>query len=37
VNDDAIPFYRKLGMKESKDVMEKANIDWTPFEVGKDD
>lgn len=37
VNDGAIPFYRKLGMKESKDVMEKANIDWTPFEVGKDD
>lgn len=37
VNDGAIPFYRKLGMKESKDVMEKANIDWTPFEVGKED
>lgn len=37
VNDGAIPFYRKLGMKESKDVMEKANIEWTPFEVGKDD
>lgn len=36
VNDNAIPFYRKLGMKESKDVMEKADIDWTPFEVGDD-
>lgn len=37
VNDGAMPFYRKLGMKESKDVMEKANIEWTPFEVGKED
>lgn len=37
VNDKAIPFYEKLGMKKSGDVMEKANIDWTPFEVGKDD
>jgi GNAT superfamily N-acetyltransferase len=37
VNDKAIPFYEKLGMKKSVEVMEKANIDWTPFEVGKDD
>lgn len=37
VNDKAIPFYTKLGMRKSDDVMEKANIDWTPFEVGKDD
>jgi ribosomal protein S18 acetylase RimI-like enzyme len=37
VNDKAIPFYEKLGMRKSGDVMEKANIDWTPFEVGKDD
>lgn len=37
VNDKAIPFYEKLGMKKSGDVMEKANIDWTPFEVGKED
>lgn len=37
VNDKAIPFYEKLGMRKSDDVMEKANIDWTPFEVGKDD
>ncbi|HRQ23644.1 MAG TPA: GNAT family N-acetyltransferase [Anaerolineales bacterium] len=36
VNDKAIPFYEKLGMRKSDDVMEKANIDWTPFEVGKD-
>lgn len=37
VNDKAIPFYEKLGMKKSVEVMEKVNIDWTPFEVGKDD
>lgn len=37
VNDKAIPFYEKLGMKKSVEVMEKANIDWTPFEVGKED
>jgi ribosomal protein S18 acetylase RimI-like enzyme len=37
VNDKAIPFYEKMGMRKSDDVMEKANIDWTPFEVGKDD
>ncbi|MBM4428448.1 MAG: GNAT family N-acetyltransferase [Chloroflexi bacterium] len=37
VNDKAILFYEKLGMRKSDDVMEKANIDWTPFEVGKED
>jgi ribosomal protein S18 acetylase RimI-like enzyme len=37
VNDKAIPFYEKLGMRKSGDVMEKANIDWTSFEVGKED
>lgn len=37
VNDKAIPFYEKMGMKKSVEVMEKANIDWTSFEVGKDD
>jgi ribosomal protein S18 acetylase RimI-like enzyme len=37
VNDKAIPFYEKMGMRKSDDVMEKANIDWTPFEVGKDE
>lgn len=36
VNDKAIPFYEKLGMKKSVEVMEKANIDWTSFEVGKE-
>jgi len=37
VNDKAIPFYEKLGMKKSSDVMEKTNIDWTPFEVGREE
>ncbi|MDP1548195.1 MAG: GNAT family N-acetyltransferase [Anaerolineales bacterium] len=37
VNDKAIPFYEKMGMRKSDDVMEKANIEWTSFEVGKDD
>ena len=36
VNDDAIPFYEKLGMKPSADIFAKWNIEWTSFEVGKD-
>lgn len=36
VNDDAIPFYEKLGMKQSSDIFAKWNVDWTSFEVGKD-
>jgi ribosomal protein S18 acetylase RimI-like enzyme len=32
-NDNAIPFYEKLGMKKSKDVMEYSNIEWTGFTV----
>jgi GNAT superfamily N-acetyltransferase len=32
-NEDAIPFYRKIGMRESKDMMEKTNIEWTEFVV----
>ncbi|MCR5231516.1 MAG: GNAT family N-acetyltransferase [Acholeplasmatales bacterium] len=32
-NDGAIPFYQKLGMKKSDDVMEYNHIDWTPFKV----
>jgi GNAT superfamily N-acetyltransferase len=36
VNDDAIPFYEKLGMKQSSDIFAKWNIDWTSFEVGVD-
>jgi GNAT superfamily N-acetyltransferase len=34
VNDDAIPFYDKLGLKPSSDLFAKWNIEWTPFEVG---
>ena len=36
VNDDAIPFYEKLGLKPTPDLFSKWNIDWTSFEVGKD-
>jgi len=32
-NDSAIPFYEKLGMKRSEDVMEYNHIEWTPFTV----
>lgn len=30
-NDKAMPFYEKLGMKQSSDVMEYNRVDWTPF------
>ncbi|MBD1877054.1 GNAT family N-acetyltransferase [Nodosilinea sp. FACHB-131] len=36
VNDEAIPFYNKLGMKQCSDIFAKWNIEWTSFEVGKD-
>jgi GNAT superfamily N-acetyltransferase len=36
VNEDAIPFYEKLGMKRSANIFAKWNIEWTSFEVGKD-
>ena len=32
-NDNAIPFYRKLGMELSVDVMQYNKIEWTPFTV----
>ena len=32
-NDKALPFYEKLGMKKSTDVMEYCKIDWTEFTV----
>lgn len=32
-NDKAIPFYEKLGMKKSCDVMEYCKADWTSFVV----
>lgn len=32
-NDEAIPFYEKLGMKRSADVMEYCRAEWTGFKV----
>lgn len=32
-NEDAIPFYEKIGMKKADDVMQYSNIEWTPFIV----
>ncbi len=33
-NDDAVPFYEKIGMRRSNDVMEKDRVRWTDFTVG---
>ncbi|GEN49418.1 GNAT family N-acetyltransferase [Alkalibacterium pelagium] len=32
-NEDAVPFYERIGMEEANDVMEYSHIDWTPFKV----
>lgn len=32
-NDNAIPFYEKLGMEKADDVMQYNKIDWTEFTV----
>lgn len=32
-NEDAIPFYEKLGMEKSDDVMQYNKIEWTGFVV----
>ena len=32
-NGDAIPFYEKLGMEKSNEVMQYNHIDWTDFRV----
>lgn len=32
-NENAIPFYEKLGMKKADDVMQYNKIEWTHFEV----
>ena len=32
-NENAIPFYEKLGMKKSDDVMEYSKVEWTSFTV----
>lgn len=32
-NEDAMPFYEKLGMKKAEDVMQYNHIEWTEFTV----
>ena len=32
-NENAIPFYEKLGMKMADDVMQYNHIEWTKFKV----
>ena len=32
-NENAMPFYEKLGMKLSDDVMQYNKIEWTDFTV----
>ena len=32
-NENAIPFYEKLGMKKADDVMQYNHIEWTEFVV----
>lgn len=32
-NEDAVPFYEKLGMKKADDVMQYNHIEWTEFIV----
>jgi len=32
-NEKAIPFYEKIGMKKSDDVMQLNNVEWTEFTV----
>ncbi len=32
-NENAVPFYEKLGMEPSTDVMQYNHIDWTEFTV----
>lgn len=32
-NEDAVPFYEKLGMKQSEEVMVYNHVEWTEFKV----
>ncbi len=32
-NENAVPFYQKLGMKKAEDVMQYNKIEWTAFQV----
>lgn len=34
-NENAVPFYEKLGMKYADDVMQYNHIDWTEWTVGQ--
>ena len=35
-NENAVPFYEKLGMVRADEVMKYNHIDWTEFTVGTD-
>ena len=35
-NENAVPFYQKLGMKHADDVMQYNHIEWTEWTVGKE-
>lgn len=32
-NENAVPFYEKLGMKKAEDVMKYNHVEWTEFTV----
>ena len=32
-DEEAVPFYEKLGMKKADDVMAYNHIEWTSFKV----
>ena len=34
-NENAVPFYEKLGMEQATEVMKYNHIDWTEFTVGQ--
>ena len=34
-NENAVPFYEKLGMERAHEVMKYDHIDWTEFTVGE--
>ena len=35
-NENAVPFYQKLGMKHADDVMQYNHIEWTEWTVGEE-
>ena len=35
-NENAVPFYEKLGMEKAEDVMQYNHVDWTEFTVGSE-